>query len=317
MTLSESLRAKLTEIIGSDDVVLFMKGSRRMPQCGFSSTVVQILDGHLPKYTTVNVLSDPEIRDGIKQFSNWPTIPQLYVKGEFLGGCDIVREMQASGELAQKLAGVKGTAPAATGPATPPNVKVSDSAAKALKSALEAEGEGQEVHIEIGTGYEYGLYVGPRAPGDVEAKANGITLLFDAGSARRAEGLSIDFIVGEGDGGGFRLESPSEPPRVRQLSPADLKKMQERGDKFELFDVRTPRERATASITGARLLDEETLRHIEGLPKDTLLVFHCHHGGRSQAAAERFLAQGYHQVFNLKGGIDAWSLTVDPSVPRY
>ncbi|EYF08069.1 Grx4 family monothiol glutaredoxin [Chondromyces apiculatus] len=316
MTLNESLRARITEIIGSDDVVLFMKGSRRMPQCGFSSTVVQILDGLLPKYTTVNVLSDPDIRDGIKAFSDWPTIPQLYVKGEFLGGCDIVRQMHASGELAEKLGSLSGSAGAAAAPAAPPKVKLSETAAKALKGAVETEGDGGEVHIEISATYEYGLYVGPRAPGDVEVKAGGMTLLFDAASARRAEGLSIDYVEGDA-GAGFRLESPNEPPKVRQLSPADVKAMKDKGEAFELFDVRTPKERAAASIAGSRLLDEEAQRYLMGLPKDTTLVFHCHHGGRSQAAAEHFLGQGFRNVFNLKGGIDAWSQTVDPSIPRY
>jgi len=86
-----------------------MKGSRHFPQCGFSATVAKILDGYLPKYETVNVLSSPEIRDGIKEYSSWPTIPQLYVNGKFLGGCDIVTEMHQSGELAKELqlAGVK------------------------------------------------------------------------------------------------------------------------------------------------------------------------------------------------------------------
>ena len=86
------------EIAGAP-IVLFMKGTPGMPQCGFSATVVQILDHVGAKYKGVNVLADAEIRQGIKDFSNWPTIPQLYVKGEFVGGCDIVREMFESGEL--------------------------------------------------------------------------------------------------------------------------------------------------------------------------------------------------------------------------
>jgi monothiol glutaredoxin len=85
--------------IDANDIVLFMKGTPGMPQCGFSATVVQILDHIGVKYKGVNVLADAEIRQGIKDFSNWPTIPQLYVKGEFVGGCDIVREMFESGEL--------------------------------------------------------------------------------------------------------------------------------------------------------------------------------------------------------------------------
>jgi len=85
--------------IDDNDVVLFMKGSPMMPQCGFSAAVSQVLTVLGVKYKGVDVLADPELRDEIKNFSNWPTIPQLYVKGEFLGGCDIVREMYETGEL--------------------------------------------------------------------------------------------------------------------------------------------------------------------------------------------------------------------------
>jgi monothiol glutaredoxin len=90
--------------VDSNDVVLFMKGTPAAPQCGFSATVVQVLDHLGVKYKGVNVLADPEIRNGIKEFSNWPTIPQLYVKGEFVGGCDIIREMFENGELKPFLA---------------------------------------------------------------------------------------------------------------------------------------------------------------------------------------------------------------------
>ena len=85
--------------IKSADVVLFMKGVPAQPQCGFSATVVQILSYLGVPFKGINVLADPEIRQGIKEFSNWPTIPQLYVKGEFVGGCDIVKEMFEEGEL--------------------------------------------------------------------------------------------------------------------------------------------------------------------------------------------------------------------------
>jgi monothiol glutaredoxin len=85
--------------IAENDVILFMKGTPSFPQCGFSAAVVQVLTHSGVKFKGVNVLADPELRQGIKEFSNWPTIPQLYVKGEFVGGCDIVREMAESGEL--------------------------------------------------------------------------------------------------------------------------------------------------------------------------------------------------------------------------
>ncbi|MEZ5690045.1 MAG: Grx4 family monothiol glutaredoxin [Rickettsiales bacterium] len=90
--------------ISENDIVLYMKGSKMIPQCGFSATVVQVLERlGVENYKDINVLENPEIREGIKEFSDWPTIPQLYVKGEFIGGCDIVREMYQSGELQDVL----------------------------------------------------------------------------------------------------------------------------------------------------------------------------------------------------------------------
>ena len=100
--MSDALETIRTTI-GAHDVVLFMKGTHDQPQCGFSQMVVRILDHVGVEYHDVNVLADDDIRQGIKDFSDWPTIPQLYVKGEFIGGCDIVREMYQSGELAELL----------------------------------------------------------------------------------------------------------------------------------------------------------------------------------------------------------------------
>ncbi|QWG14682.1 Grx4 family monothiol glutaredoxin [Bradyrhizobium sediminis] len=97
--MMSSTAGRIKDVIASSDVVLFMKGVPAAPQCGFSAAVVQILSSLAVPFKSVDVLSDPQIREGIKTFSNWPTIPQLYVKGEFLGGSDIVREMFQAGEL--------------------------------------------------------------------------------------------------------------------------------------------------------------------------------------------------------------------------
>jgi monothiol glutaredoxin len=97
------VHAQISKDIADNDVVLFMKGTPMFPQCGFSAAVSQILTQLGVKFKGVNVLADDNLRNGIKTFSNWPTIPQLYVKGEFIGGCDIVREMAETGELEQLL----------------------------------------------------------------------------------------------------------------------------------------------------------------------------------------------------------------------
>jgi monothiol glutaredoxin len=108
-----------------------------------------------------------------------------------------------------------------------------------------------------------------------------------------------------------------DPRSVRQITPEELRSMMDSKQPLELLDVRTDAERKIAQIAGARHLDQKSLPDVQKLPKDTLLVFHCHHGGRSQAAAQFFVSQGFTNVCNLAGGIDAWSVAVDPSVKRY
>lgn len=102
--MSNEVFKQIQDEIDSNDVVVFMKGNPMFPQCGFSAAVVGVLTNMKVKFKGVDVLQDMAVREGIKQFSNWPTIPQLYVKGEFVGGCDIVREMYDAGELQQLLA---------------------------------------------------------------------------------------------------------------------------------------------------------------------------------------------------------------------
>ncbi len=106
------IHAKIAALVGGTDVVLFMKGTPLFPQCGFSSSAIGILERLGVDYETVDVLADPEVRAGIKEYSDWPTVPQLYVKGEFVGGSDIMMEMYQSGELATMVA-EKGVARAA------------------------------------------------------------------------------------------------------------------------------------------------------------------------------------------------------------
>src|SRR5579863_6553507 len=101
MTTNTTVTERIKQDITDNQVVLFMKGTPVFPQCGFSATVVQILSHLGVKFKGVDVLSDSSVREGIKEYSSWPTIPQLYVKGEFIGGCDIVREMFETGELQQ------------------------------------------------------------------------------------------------------------------------------------------------------------------------------------------------------------------------
>ena len=116
----------------------------------------------------------------------------------------------------------------------------------------------------------------------------------------------------------WTVDKPAiQPPAIRQISAPELKEMLDSGKPFELVNVRTPDERAIAKIEGSRLLDQAYHDYLLGLDRNTPLVFQCHHGVRSQSAAEYCLRQGFRELYNLRGGIDAWSQLVDRSVPRY
>jgi monothiol glutaredoxin len=303
---SDATHQQIDGLVKQHDVLLFMKGTKVFPQCGFSATVAGILTEIGVPFHTVNVLADQNIREGIKSYADWPTIPQLYVKGEFVGGCDIVKGLFASGELQRQL-GVK------VEEVAPPAVTVTDAAAEVLRDAASRE-KHTALRIDISPAFQYGLRFDADRDGDLLVESNGLTLLFDRGAAKRANGLRLDFSKAEG---GFRIDNPNEPPKVVQLPVSALKKALAEDPRLHLYDVRGQDERDIAQIPGARLLNPALREQLLALPKDTALYFHCHHGGRSQAVADQFLAAGFSKVFNIAGGIDAWSREIDPSVPRY
>lgn len=311
--LNESMRDRIQGLLAERHVVLFMKGTRRSPQCGFSASVVELLDGWIDDYATVDVLADPELREGIKAFSDWPTIPQLYVGGEFVGGADILRELEDSGELGATLG--------APSPAAP-SVTITDHAAAQFRAALEDPdlGPSEVLRLAIDSRYHNDLSIGGPKPGDLEVQSNGVRLVMDRRSARRARGLTIDFIEGP-DGAGFKIDNPNAPAQVRELSVRELAhrlaEARRESRPLHLYDVRTEDEREIARIDGAVLLDATSASAIEALPRETPLYFHCHHGGRSLAAAQHFLQHGFVEVYNITGGIDEWSRVIDPAIARY
>ncbi|HEY1555961.1 MAG TPA: Grx4 family monothiol glutaredoxin [Kofleriaceae bacterium] len=309
MTLDTQLRQKIDTLVASDSVVLFMKGTRSFPQCGFSASVVNILNTLIPKYTTVNVLTEADVRGGMKEYSEWPTFPQLFVKGEFVGGADIVRQMYEAGELEKKLGDL-------VAPAAVPQVTVAPRAAAELSAALKDGSPGDVIHLTITPSWEHQLDLGPKEASHLTVETGGITVQLDRTSATRAGGVTIDFVEDSG-GAGFKIENPNRPPMVREIKPKELKALLDGGKVKQVFDVRTPKERQTATLPNTRLLDDAALAELDGLPRETPIAFHCHHGGRSRAAAEHALKMGFKHVYNLAGGIDAWSKDVDPSVPRY
>lgn len=305
--ISDNVKTQLEDLIKKNKVLLFMKGNKHFPQCGFSAQVVGILKEVGTPFETVNVLQDPAVRDGIKEYSSWPTIPQLYIEGEFIGGCDIVKEMYATGDLQKKL-GVEEK------PLTPPKISLDAAAAKQIKAA--DDGSGDVLRLAIGPSFQYDLAFDAKKTGDVVVETGGVRIHMDRGSAQKADGMSIQWVETK-DGGAFRIENPNEPPRVKSVSAGEVKTWLDEGRSFAFFDVRTDEERRTAKVEQARPLEGGSGELLAQTDKAMPVVFMCHHGMRSRTAAERALKDGFKNVYNLEGGIDAWSQTVDPKVSRY
>jgi monothiol glutaredoxin len=307
MSLDSATRERIQTLLKDHRVVLFMKGDRQQPMCGFSAAATNTLNELLPEYHTVNVLEDPEIREGIKLYGEWPTIPQLYVEGELVGGADIIRQMYGSGEL-HALFG----APAPD--RTPPEITITDAAAEAIRQGT-ANAQGVALHLEIGPDHSAGFQLAPAGDHDIVAHANGLEVHFDPASAQRARGIVIDW-VSTVQGEGLSLKFPGAQ-EIGQLTVQQLKDRLAVND-ITLVDVRPAAGRAQAApLAQARVLEDEGFEQLAALPKDTALAFICHLGMSSRAMAERFAAHGFSNVHNVEGGMDAWAREVDTSVPRY
>ena len=207
MALDESTRQRIASLIEANPVMLFMKGSRSLPQCGFSAQTVQILDQLVEDYETFDVLSDFEIRNGIKEYSSWPTIPQLYVKGELVGGCDIVKELYATGELHESLGLPRPE------PAPAPTLTITEAAARAMRDA-QASTPDNAIQLRIDARFEHSLFLAAPAPGEIEVESNGVAIRLDPVSAQRAEGVVIDSVQSE-QGAGFKIDNPNAERAAR------------------------------------------------------------------------------------------------------
>ena len=222
---SNDPQSQIEALVSGSPVFLFMKGSPDAPQCGFSYRVIETLRAWNVPFASFDLFSDEGIRQGIKDYANWPTIPQLYVNKEFVGGCDIIEEMSGNGELRELF---------------------------------------KEAHPDL------------------------------------------------------EFTPPSPSAEIQSLPPEDIAQLIKEQPDIPLLDVRTPEERAIACVAGARMIDQELAQEIvNSWDPDTPLVFICHKGGRSLQAAQHFTQQGFQNVYNVAGGIDAWSLTVDSEIPRY
>ncbi|SIQ18580.1 Grx4 family monothiol glutaredoxin [Solilutibacter tolerans] len=307
MSLDPALRQRIDDLLAANRIVLFMKGQPDAPQCGFSSQAAGTLKGLGVSFAHVDVLSDPEIREGIKHYGDWPTIPQLYIGGELVGGSDIIVQMAASGELQQAL----GLPPPDR---TPPQVTVTPSAQAMLKQAISDAGGEMVVEIAIDPNFRTRLHLVQPDDHAVLVNVDGVTLQFPVSDLRRADGLTLDF-ADDARGKGLIIDNPNAPKPVRNLSPAEAEARVRTGT-LTLVDVRPRDERSLAIAPVAHRDLDDGVEAIEALPKDTPIAFLCHHGGRSAQAAEHFRQLGFGEVYNVVGGIDAWA-AFDPAVPRY
>tara|TARA_R110002020_G_scaffold26323_3_gene85009 strand:- start:2668 stop:3597 length:930 start_codon:yes stop_codon:yes gene_type:complete len=309
MSLSPDTRARIEGILAANHVVLFMKGNPDMPQCGFSAKAAGILKGLVPSFGHVDVLSDPEVREGIKVFGQWPTIPQLYVGGELLGGSDIIEQMLNSGELHQMLG-----LPAPD--RSPPAIEITPAAAEAISRALENGDDGAVLHLSVDPRFNARFELKPASGNEVVTEAAGIRLHLDLASVPRARGLRIDWVE-DARGAGLAIHNPNAPATVKPMGVQQLHDHIIAGT-IDVIDVRPAAERALAPFPHPHdVLDEDSRERLEALPKDLPLAFLCHHGNSSRQAAEYFRGLGFHDLYNVEGGIDAWSAQIDPSVPRY
>ncbi|MEP6483949.1 MAG: Grx4 family monothiol glutaredoxin [Rudaea sp.] len=305
---ADATRTRIETLLGDHPIVLFMKGTRNSPQCGFSASTVGALNDLLPNYHTVNVLEDPDIREGIKAYGNWPTIPQLYVNRELVGGADIVRSMYTSGEL-HALLGL----PAPD--RTPPSITITDKAATAIREALAEADPELGIQLSIDAQFNPQFQLSPKDDRAVMSESNGITVYMDPASAQRARGIRIDWVETP-RGAGLAIDNPNAPSPIQAMRVQELKLRLDAGD-ITLVDVRPPDERAHAALSYPFQTLDAGPDALTSLPKNTPLAFICHTGSRSQRAAEHFRALGFAQVFNVDGGIDAWSREIDTAVPRY
>ncbi len=305
MSLDSETRGIIDNLLSSNKVVLFMKGTPQQPQCGFSAKTIAALDMLVPDFTSVNVLDHQTIRDGIKEYANWPTIPQLYIDGDLIGGNDIVQDMLKSGELATALGVDKPTV-------TQPNITISDEGVAVMKKALDAQSDGV-LHLQISATWTHQIALDANQDDEVHVNVSGIDLHMDPWTAARADGLNM--ILDEDlTGTRFIFDNPNAPPPVNQMTVQALKARLDSDDDVVAIDVRNDNEREAASIEGTQQWNDEARVLIESLPKDTEIIVVCQTGSRSQALGDALRQRGHTNVYNVIGGVKAWATEIDPDM---
>lgn len=296
MALDPATQQRIEQLVTGNKVMLFMKGTPQMPQCGFSAQTAGALDTLLSgDYASFNVLEDNAIREGIKEYGDWPTIPQLYVDGELVGGCDIVMEMFNAGEL-HEMFGLE--AP----DRTPPEIEISDKAAEKIGEFLAAY-PGQFLHFKIGSDWDAQFHLGPKAGTEIVSEVGDLTVLMDLASAQRARGAKIDWVESV-QGEGLKLDLPGAPPAVKQMSADELQQRLNAAERLVVVDTRSELDRQNQPLEFARALNADLMAELSDADRKTPLVFVCNKGLSSQDVAEHYRKQGFTEVYNLAGGVD-------------
>lgn len=202
MTLATDTRQRIEALLAQHRVVLFMKGTRQAPRCGFSASAAGILNGLIEDYLSVDVLADNEIREGIKAWGNWPTIPQLYVDKELIGGSDIIGGMYNSGELHELLGVPKPDRSA-------PEITITPAAAEAIRNGM-ADEPGMALHLSIDPRWQAQFMLKPAQGHEIRAQSAGIELLMDLASAQKARGMLVDWVE-DARGSGLTIKLPQSP----------------------------------------------------------------------------------------------------------
>ncbi len=306
---NSAVHRQISSILASNPVVLFMKGTPEQPRCGFSAKSADVLNNLVPGFFGVDVLNDDDIRQGIKTYGNWPTIPQLYVKGELVGGSDIIMQLYNTGELHQLL-GV------AAPDRSAPEIFISTQAATAIRAGM-ADEPALGLHLRIDARWQASFQLAAIEGHEIKAVADDLTVYMDVQTAQRAKGLRIDWIESL-QGSGLSISNPNAPSSVKSLTVSALMAALKSIQAPLVIDVRPDHDRLRAPFPlPSRALEGNSLSLLEALPKSQPLAFLCHFGNSSKQAAEHFRGLGFTEVFNIEGGIDAYAREIDASVVRY
>lgn len=298
--MTENINQRIEQLLEQHSVLLFMKGSPQSPMCGFSANTVKIIKELLnDDFSYFNVLEDNEMREGIKVYGQWPTIPQLYINKELIGGNDIITEMYHTGEL-QDLLGLEKPEK------NPPQISISEKAKQHIKESLQnVENDKLFLSIDEEFNTQFSLEI-PKGY-EIICQFEGFNIYMNIGTAKRAEGIEIAW-VDELEGSGLRIKNPNEPPQVNQISVQQYRQwLSSDKENPKVYDVRTEENFKQGTVDSATRLDNEAIAEIEKMPKDTALLFVCQIGQSSMGAAEFFRKKGFTNIYNLIGGYNAWN----------